>query len=568
MKNINLRIVSLVFVLVLCFMSLAGCGSGKQSSGSDSANPLITYSIYHNNGGDQSTFGDNPNDVVTPYIEEKFNIKVGDMISGDNTSLKEKMNLWIASKTLPDLFLSTAFELDEIHAMDILQPLDEYIDKMPNLNRYFEQGFWPRYMRDGKKFYLPCTRINVDPEDQYLEGDQVYAMWVREDILKMAGYDFEPLESIANRTTEVGKKPTREDFAITPPIKTPDDFHEMLQKIKSLDLTVNGKLVFPLDIRPSYQFHLGCIKGFGWFQRQDDGTVGGYMGLNGAKDWYRYLRQLYQEGLLDPDFMVQKDEQLQEKCAEGRVAVGFNIMDFEAARNAMAQINPDAKVRFMDWPKEKLSEGFFDIRVPAGTMVGINKDFKDAERLTQMFDWMLSEEGLDILSWGPESAGLWEVVDGVKKFKDARVENDVRNHISNSRGADYYGLYDITKYLSPFWSKAGNCFPYVMGAVPHTFVYSYPPNLDIHTVNMFLVGVDGMNTTGTATYGEGVNCDATTNYFWGEFYSITSAKLFEAKTDADFETAWDEIYADFLDKGNYEAAIADATEWLNKYGVK
>ena len=93
---------------------------------------------------------------------------------------------------------------------------------------------------------------------------------------------------------------------ITPAIETPEDFHQLLKKISELNITVGDSSLIPFSSIDWSQFHLGSMFDFGHWRINDEGDVGGFLGTEGAKEYYKYLNTLYKEGLIDPDFIVQR----------------------------------------------------------------------------------------------------------------------------------------------------------------------------------------------------------------------------------------------------------------------
>src|SRR5699024_6672181 len=86
--------------------------------------------------------------------------------------------------------------------------------------------------------------------------------------------------------------------------------------------------------------------------------------------------------------------------------------------------------------------------------VTVSNSFEGIDRLCEMWDWMYSDEGLDILTWGPEGTGIWEYADDgtTKVFVDPETEEDCLGGIIGEKGADYYGLYEWTGGYFSFMS--------------------------------------------------------------------------------------------------------------------
>lgn len=588
MKKVGKRLLALIVAALMALSFMTGCGrnEAEESGGTtsqaeqnttaisqDQENlPLLEYSFaFYDESA--SLWANNPNDVVTPFVESKFNIKVKEVIVAKDEDFKERLAQWIAADNMPDVICTGEAKYALSTAKEKFAVLDDYVKDMVNYNKYFDQKYWPRYMTDGEKYILPNVTLNLNaPEytsDPWNPGDDVWGLWAREDILEMCGYKFTPVAEIKANKTDKGLKPTLEDFKIEPAIDTPGAFYEFLKKVKDLNLSVGSKPVIPLSIPSWSQFHIGSMFDWGHWRIDENGDADGYMGLPGAKPFYRMLTKMYQEGLIDKDFIIQKDEQLQEKVASGRVACGMYVPDMNAAMQIMEQSNPKATVRYISWPKETPGKGYFDIYQGGGWSYIISNKVKDLKRLTQYFDWFYSDEGLDIITWGPESAGLWEIKEGKKVFKDKEVENDCLNGVHGKKGADFYGLYDYTSSRNPFWSKAAMATPVMTHGNPKDYARSYPPKLNILSVNKALCGSSGVDYNGKAAADDGKeNSLAVSNYFWGNFQNIEVAQLLVCETDEEFDMAWDKMYQIFLSEGRYEAAKADMTKWFEANGAK
>lgn len=580
MEKTFLKLTSLTVVLLILLSVFAGCGGnqGKATEGStasqtsqkvestsndQSSLPLLEYSAFVMRSGGEKLVN-NSNDIVTPYIEKKFNIKVKDVVfENPSIGFKERFNQFVAANNIPDVIFQGKDFADYAVATGKFADLTDYVKDMPNYNKYFDWKYKGRFLNDGKQYQLACVEVNLnDPKyasDPYNLGLPQWALWAREDILAKLGYKFTSIDDLQ----KAGKKPTLEDLKIEPAIDTPEKFVELLKKIKALNLKVGDKAVIPLSTTTWSQFHMGTMFDFGHWRIDSKGEVNGWLGTPDAKEWYKVMNTMYKDGLLDKDYMSQKEDQLQEKIATGRVAVGMYIPDVSAARTNMAKVNPDAKIRYIPWPKKDPKLGFFDIYESGFERCIIKKDFKDIKRLTQYFDWFFSDEGLDLLTWGPESAGLWEKKDGKKVFKDKAIEDTFLKGEKGKKGSDYYGLYDWTSQVFPFPNKAAMTVPRLLIGNPLSYQRSYAPQLDIFTYSKSLCGSNGVDYAGGASYGDGgVNTSAVPSYFWGKFQNDKVAKILAAKTDADFEKAWKDEYDAFAKETKFDQAKADMVKWF------
>ena len=423
------------------------------------------------------------------------------------------------------------------------------------------------------KTQIPCVSVDTSKEpyasDPYCMPMGSWALWVREDLLAQAGYTFTPVKEINAKTVDQGLMPTLEDYAITPAIDTPEAFREMLEKIQALNVKVGDADLIPFSSIDWSQFHVGSMFDFGHWRQTDDGDVGGFIGSTGAKEYYHYLNQLYQSGLIDADFIVQTSDQLQSKIAAGRVGAGMYIGDKTSAQSALYQtVGEDASIRFIPWPKADDSGlGAYDIFEAGFWRVIIRSDMEreKKERLIEYFDWFFSDEGLDVCSWGPAEAGLYTTDEnGVRHFVDETTQNDMLNSVSNGKGADYYGLYNAN-YSSyyRFLNRAAACAPNINNYNPFDPARTAAPHLNSLNLNCAICSLGGLDMSGRYAYGDGTDTVASvSSWYWSKFTGELVAPILTATSEEEFNTAWDDMYEEFLDDTDYEEAVENMTKWF------
>lgn len=593
-----LRIACTVFS-ILMVLSMAACSSTQAPTTQPAASvaqttteatvtpttepteqPPLEYSIWYSSGapGAISKIANNPNDVVTPYVEKKFNIKIKDFQVPDSATGDDKqaIAMFIAANNVPDVMSSSQQNCHYFASTGQFADLTDLIAKdMPDYSKYISQSTWPRWAEaDGKHYVLPYIGVDLNQsqyaDNPYLYGNSGWAMWVREDILAKCGYSFTPIAQIKAETTDKGIVPTMDQLAITPAIDTPEKWVDFLKKVKALNLKVGDKSVIPLSVVGWSVFHFSAMYDNGHWRKDANGNVSGWLGTPDAKPFYDMWRQMYQEGLIDQDYVTQKDDQLQQKVASGLVACGLYVPDLNAARQANLQRDPSADLRPIPWPKEHQDLGYFDINEGGFQAMVINKNFSDIPRLLQFFNWFYTDEGMDIMTWGPESAGLWEMKDGKKVFK-ADIADDIVNNNTKGKNADYYGIFDPLGSETCFQSEIGLSAP-VCNISTADWRLSYPTKLDIYST-MSKVFTKNQNMCvdykGVASYGDnGPNCTAVNNYYWNTFVSTDIAELLQAKDETAYDKAWDDVYAKFVKATNYDQAQQDMVAWFNKYGAK
>jgi hypothetical protein len=308
----------------------------------------------------------------------------------------------------------------------------------------------------------------------------------------------------------------------------------------------------------------------GHWRINDTGDVDGFLGLPGAYPYYKMWSSWYRDDLLDKDYVTQKDDQLQEKWNTGRVASGLYVPNLGAARQALLANDPTAMIRPVAWPKQQQEYGFFDVFETGFWTLVFNKEIKELDRVLELVEWLSSDEGIDINTWGPPEAGLYVEKEGKKYWKDEETRKNIMENISDTQNAEYYGVFNAVS--GSFTSRVFYALPMVTAPIKADPRFNYEPKLNIFDVTPRVLGQNvnmGYNTDGRACYGDGgENTTAVGDYFWAKFSQGDIAKLLTSKDEAGFDAAWEEIQGTFETDGQYSAAKADMEKWFAEFGPK
>lgn len=587
MKKKKALSVALAFAMTVS--SFYGCGADSgskadQTSGSGSKDasvseagqdagelPWLTYTFV-DVGNTIQPDGKSDKDSITPYLEEKFHIKAEKVSFGEGEGSQQRLNMMIAAGNLPDVINISNPDIAWLVSMDALQPLDDYLQYAPAMTKWTNELGWKMMSVDGKVYGLPNyglpntddtdVQALIDSSEKFYQPSSSAPLKINEKILEEAGYQFNKLADIQAACDAEGRVPVWEDFEFDPPVNTFDDFEKMLYTIHDTVKTESGNAVTPLTINDWAILHIQNLFGPAsqWWRNPETKEVSAYLDLPWAKDTYRTLIQWVHDGILDPDFLVQKQEQMQEKVASGRVAMYYSVPNNLACREAMTAAYPGYDFRPMRWPSTKYGETVnyaghaVDGAYPAGfrNMV-INKDFKDTQRLMEYFEYLWSEEFLELQTWGTEEAGLYEMVDGQKQFKDSALYESVRTgtKTDDGRSASTYGIYDPNNYYK-YSAQA------LLMAPMHPFNYrdargNYPLQVDAYNYFNKLAGAEGVCTDGSVLssgYDELTNTPS--NFFAYEFRSKGVAELIATSSDAEFDQVWEKWLGKFKTIGKYD----------------
>ncbi|WP_135554070.1 type 2 periplasmic-binding domain-containing protein [Paenibacillus cymbidii] len=576
--------IALVMVLVIV---LSGCtkskeegASGDKGAADSSAGktadatppPLLKYSYFMGTSDQTYPFMNNPGDVITPIVEKKFNIQVSNIDKLPNgMTFTDKFNLMLASGDLPDV-IEAGSKSQLIADSGKYEKLGPLIEKyMPNMMKYLPKKDWTSGLYKGELWGVPNVQIDtVDPKfdnDPSAVPNADWTLLLREDLLQKLGYKFTPLKKVQEKANQTGKKPTFEELQIDPPIKTPDDLYQFFKKVKALDSSI-----IPFDMPNYFQGHFGTMFGFQytWYWDVDTKQVVTGLAAPHAKEFYQYMNKLYKEGLIDPDFPVEKEAQLQEKIVAGKVAAYIFAQDNSAANAAVDKITPGLMYHPIPMP---VLAGVTYPGIDPFSLVHsefyVKKDFKDIPRLLQYFDWFYSDEALDLAIWGPESLGLWVMKDGKKVFKDEALHQALADYKPNTIADEQYynkGLGLLPPKFAPS-AKAFATAPHFIHYVPVSWQKSYPFAVtDISTLATTIISTKNLDRNNVLLSGGTKVSSAAGNWIWGDLYQKVSTTLYTAKDDETFNKNWDTAYKTFLDKGQYQEGQKEMAEIAKTFG--
>ncbi|WP_028549699.1 extracellular solute-binding protein [Paenibacillus sp. UNC451MF] len=378
---------SIVCSSLLVLGVLAGCSGGgaKPAEGnqlaadSKAAQPLnLSWMRYEN---PSQPFIQNP--VLLQEMLKRKNVQL-QLQSTPQSNYDDKKKTLIATNTIPDVLLVKQDDISNFSDTGIFLDLTPYLDKMPNFKKVAQD--FPEINKnkiDGKLFGFPLTQ-------KYAASQSGQVPVIRVDLLKKLNLStpttYEELYSVFKKLKEA----------------YPDTYPFTSRAANGLTGTEN--LINPIAF------------GFG----------SGYTNTTGAKVYYDpalkqykfgpfapefkeaigYLHKLYKEKLLDPDYATATSQIWQEKLSSGKSLYYQDNTGFGANFNAVL--------------KKREPEASFDmLPILAGGSKGtkrvqlyqldhlqesyvISAKTKDPERVIQFMDWLYSEEGLRLTSWGIE----------------------------------------------------------------------------------------------------------------------------------------------------------------------
>ena len=179
------------------------------------------------------------------------------------------------------------------------------------------------------------------------------------------------------------------------------------------------------------------------------------------KEYFKWLCRMYNEGILDPNFATQTDDEYIAKVASGRVVA---ITDAEwHYSQCEATLVADGKVdqTYVGLPvtlrEDQVEKALLYQGTTVGWGIGITKSCEDPVRAIKFLDYLCSDEGQILYHWGIEGENYFLDDDGQPYRTDeevAKAQSDP--DYAKNTGIDNYTGFPI--YGTGSYSEDG--FPY------------------------------------------------------------------------------------------------------------
>ena len=384
---------------LLCIVC-AATGFIGFAEGSDNSEHL-TISVGYWDA--ESSLADHENDTVLKTIEEKFNVTF-EPINVTWDDYNQKYQLWASSDSLPDVFAAderNSVTFSEWANDGLLHEIPSDLSAYPHLAAYMDS---PEIDTCKVKEKIYCIfRQTYANQYETIEDRSIVYRW---DLAQAAGITEEPT--------------------------TWEEFHEMMQAIIKADpegkniqgLTACGPAFFH-GIFFTYSMPAAIIDGntFRWVDNGDGTYVPAYfagenMGDDAMATW-ELLRSMYKDGTIEADVALGSTDTAYQKFLTGRCAAmlatgflgpwsgmikyweetnGTNYADVVKVLKLMPSV--DGNKYYWNWDYA-WSESY----------ITSNVDDEKFDRIMQIYDYLLSDEGIMLGRYGIEG-DTYEIVDG------------------------------------------------------------------------------------------------------------------------------------------------------------
>lgn len=391
---------SLVVLLVLCFLvSIIGCSAILE--GTKPSSQVETTQATQNSGGSESQ---KPSESSKP--EEKATISIllwrnGNINYPDDTRIQqiigEKLNInlktifvmspdlqqkkttLIASGEIPDIMPVNISEVNDFAKGNLIHELDDLLDKYgKNITAKYSEDSFKALTVDGKKYGVPAQtkwgRVTV------FRGDWLDNIGISRDFF--------------------------EDYTL-------DDYYNIMEQFTNGDPDKNGEndtfgMAASNDILITYD-HIFCAFGYRITElyEKDNLVLPGAL-FPELKEAILFLRKMYQNGLMDPEFAITSDTIYRDKISSGKFGSFYNNYPLASSEHNVTQALianvPGAYLVATPPPKGPNGHRGNAINSPSEYMAisVISQKSKSPEKAMQYLDYICSDEGYVLAALGEE----------------------------------------------------------------------------------------------------------------------------------------------------------------------
>ncbi len=346
-----------------------------------------------------------------------------------------KASMYMATNNLPDAMAVGTGNIKDYARSGMFLNLSEYKEYMPNYMKALNQ---PERKADAKSLYLDGNLYSFARLEKFRIGTATCPM-IRADLLE------------------------EQDI---PMPTTWDEFYQVMLKVKekhpdmyamSSRMGTNyllGQLAFPLGSGGFEEFKTN--NGV-YYEPDEDKYLYGPIQPD-FKRVVEFVHNMYEDGLLDPDYAVMTRDICWEKLSSGKLFAYYDNDTF-AARTfnpALREVDPNARFEMIApmVNPEGTTRSLRYQRDWLGHNVVISSKVDRPEDVVKFFDWMYSEEGTMITNFGVEGETYYmengEPIIAPELLERHKNADDVISSIYSEIGA---GSNNFALYVDESWFK-------------------------------------------------------------------------------------------------------------------
>ncbi|MFC4779177.1 extracellular solute-binding protein [Paenibacillus sp. GCM10023252] len=372
----------MVVTLALSMTAMAACSTGNEKNTvepaaskappAEASKDPVKFTFWTTDGNQAVPGGNLMEDPTIKYLAEKTNT-IPEITFLPHGQLDNQKRVKFASGELPDVSMDFGVNGDLFRNNQLIA-LDEYIEQYgPNLKKEIPQEAWDAVKRNGKIYAIPTVQYGNIPVNRI--------MYVRKDWMNKVGITENP--------------------------KTSDEFLAMLRAFRDKDPNGNGqKDEIAFSAREQFTWLDNVLGMFGtsvFGGVPVDGQLVPRNTTQEMKNALGFVKQLYDEKLLDSEFMTNKRNTWEQKILSDKVGVWVHAPNLAWDwQDKLNKAYPGKELEVIAIPTPKapgVTESGF-IKTPFNQAFNITKNAKDPAAIVKFFDWLVSEEGQEFVSFG------------------------------------------------------------------------------------------------------------------------------------------------------------------------
>lgn len=424
-------------------MGLYGCSAAEntvavdtqqQETTQESLEP-VTFTFYSADG-----LEDTWTDPVAQMITEKTGVTLKMDYPAD--SYDNRIELMVATGEYPD-FVFAKGSVSTLIRNDALIDMSDLIDEYgPNIKKLYGDEYENlRYSSEDTSIYQLCS-------------DKV-----QEETLETSG------------TAQLQWAVLQENQYRVP--YTLEEYTQMIRDYMEKYPMINGKPAIGISIvcsdwhwytmlsNPSGYMN-GSADNGQWIVDDEKQEVYYKHAADGQKEYYKWLNEMYNEGILDPEFATQTHEDFVLKVAEGRVLglldeewdytgaeISLRADGQEEHTYAGLPVTIDRSVKCPSLKQQNLAVGWG---------IGITKSCKDPVRAVRFLDWLCSDEAQILLNWGIEGVNYYYDENGKRCITEEDLEASRKDTNYSERTGVGFRVYPYPSYGNQSVDSTGNSY--------------------------------------------------------------------------------------------------------------
>ena len=424
-------------------MGLYGCSAAEntvavdtqqQETTQESLEP-VTFTFYSADG-----LEDTWTDPVAQTITEKTGVTLKMDYPADSND--NRIELMVATGEYPD-FVFAKGSVSTLIRNDALIDMSDLIDEYgPNIKKLYGDEYENlRYSSEDPSLYQLCS-------------DKV-----QEETLETSG------------TAQLQWAVLQENQYRVP--YTLEEYTQMIRDYMEKYPMINGKPAIGISIvcsdwhwytmlsNPSGYMN-GSADNGQWIVDDEKQEVYYKHAADGQKEYYKWLNEMYNEGILDPEFATQTHEDFVLKVAEGRVLglldeewdytgaeISLRADGQEEHTYAGLPVTIDRSVKCPSLKQQNLAVGWG---------IGITKSCKDPVRAVRFLDWLCSDEAQILLNWGIEGVDYYYDENGKRCITEEDFEASRKDTNYSERTGVGFRVYPYPSYGNQSVDSTGNSY--------------------------------------------------------------------------------------------------------------